>query len=209
MNVIRNMILDVLPDVWPIIIIITVIVSTLRIAYLIKNKEKFCFHRELYCLIFILYVLCLFEVVTFQDVSYGTSNFIPFKEIFRYKLGSRLFIKNIIGNILLFLPYGFFVSDFLKLKKPSHIIILTLTVSATIEYVQSYIGRTIDIDDVILNVLGGFIGFTLYLVIEAIKNKLPEFLKKDGVVDFFVILLIVVIIVYSFNLNAFSWFNYN
>ena len=32
-------------------------------------------------------------VVTFQDVSWSTSNFTPFKEIFRYEIGDRLFYK--------------------------------------------------------------------------------------------------------------------
>ena len=96
---IRTMITGVLPDVWPVIIIITVIACSLRIAYLIKYKKRFCFYKELFSLIFILYVMCLFEVVTLQDNNYGLSNIIPFKEIFRYSIGSRLFVKNIIGII--------------------------------------------------------------------------------------------------------------
>ena len=117
LDTIRNMITGVLPDVWPVIIIITVISCSLRIGYLIKNKADFCFYKELFTLVFILYVMCLFEVVTLQDNNYGLSNFIPFKEIFRYQIGSRLFIKNIVGNILLFLPYGYFASYYLNNNK--------------------------------------------------------------------------------------------
>ena len=93
LDTIRNMITGVLPDVWPVIIIITVISCSLRIGYLIKNKADFCFYKELFTLVFILYVMCLFEVVTLQDNNYGLSNFIPFKEIFRYQIGSRLLSK--------------------------------------------------------------------------------------------------------------------
>ena len=99
---IKDMVIDVLPDLWPVIIIITVIFCSFRIAYLMKNKQKFCFYKELFNLMFILYVMCLFEVVTLQDDNYGLSNFLPFKEMFRYEFGSRLFIKNIVGNVLLF-----------------------------------------------------------------------------------------------------------
>ena len=112
-NILNNMISSILPDLLPVIIIITVIACSLRISYLIKHHQKLILYKDLYALIFILYILCLFQIVTFQDVSYGTSNYIPFKEIFRYNFGSRLFVKNIVGNILLFLPYGYFVSDFL------------------------------------------------------------------------------------------------
>ena len=41
LDTIRNMITDVFPDVWPIIIIITVIACSLRLAYLIKNNISF------------------------------------------------------------------------------------------------------------------------------------------------------------------------
>lgn len=204
---IRNMITGYFPDVWPVIIIITVIACTLRIAYLIKNNQKFCFYKELFMLLFILYVMCLFEVVTMQDHNYGLSNFIPFREIFRYQIGSRLFIKNIIGNILLFLPYGYFASDYLKSKKIWPICFLTMIVSLTIELVQLKIGRTFDIDDIILNTCGGMFGYFLYRLMEGIKTKLPEIFKTDGFINFFVILVLIIVIIYLFDWHVIEWLN--
>lgn len=192
-------------DVWPIITIITVIVCSLRIAYLIKNKEKFCFYKEIFMLLFIIYVMCLFEIVTLQDYNYGLSNYIPFKEIFRYEIGSRLFIKNIIGNILLFLPYGYFTADYLKSKKILPVCFLTMLVSLTIEFVQLNIGRTFDIDDVILNTIGGMCGFLLYRLIERIKDKLPNIFKTEGFINFFVILILIIGILYLFDVPVIEW----
>lgn len=192
-------------DVWPVITIITVIVCSLRIAYLVKNKEKFCFYKEIFMLLFIIYVMCLFEIVTLQDYNYGLSNYIPFKEIFRYEIGSRLFIKNIIGNILLFLPYGYFTADYLKSKKILPVCFLTMLVSLTIEYVQLNIGRTFDIDDVILNTLGGICGYLLYRLLERIKDKLPNIFKTEGFINFFVILILIVGIVYLFDVPVVEW----
>jgi len=205
---IRNMITGLFPDVWPIIIIITVIACSLRIAYIVKHKHKFCLYKELSMLIFILYVMCLFEIVTLQDNNYGLSNFIPFKEMFRYELGSRLFIKNIIGNVLLFLPYGYFAADYLKSKKVYLPTFLTFIVSMTIELVQLNIGRTFDIDDVILNTIGGVFGFLLYRLIENIKNKLPRFFKTEGFMNFFVILILILFILYLCDLHMVEWLNY-
>lgn len=204
---IKDMVIDVLPDLWPVIIIITVIFCSFRIAYLMKNKQKFCFYKELFNLMFILYVMCLFEVVTLQDANYGTSNFIPFKEIFRYKLGSRLFVKNIIGNILLFLPYGYFTSYYLESKKATSACILTLIVSITIEFVQLNIGRTFDIDDVILNTCGGLIGYCIHSLITSISDKLPSILKNDEFVNFVVILIIIIGIIYMINFNILNLLN--
>ena len=143
-------------------------------------------------LLFILYVMCLFEVVTIQDDNYGLSNFIPFREIFRYQVGSRLFIKNLIGNILLFLPYGYFASDYLKVKKVWWIAGLTMIISLTIEIVQLNIGRTFDVDDMILNTLGGSIGFFIYYVLDSLRERLPAFCKSDGFVNFVVIVIFIV-----------------
>lgn len=205
---IKNMVVGLFPDVWPVVIIITVIACSLRVAYLIKHRDGFCFYKELFMLIFILYVVCLFEVVTLQDDNYGLSNFIPFKEIFRYEIGSRLFIKNIIGNILLFLPYGYFASDYLRSKKMFLPCFLTLIVSITIEVVQLNIGRTFDVDDVILNTVGGMFGFLLYRLIENIKNKLPRFFKTEGFMNFFVILILILFIIYLCDLRMVEWLNY-
>ncbi len=209
LDTIRNMITGVLPDVWPVIIIITVISCSLRIGYLIKNKADFCFYKELFTLVFILYVMCLFEVVTLQDNNYGLSNFIPFKEIFRYQIGSRLFIKNIVGNILLFLPYGYFTSYYLNNKKLWPTALLTIIVSFTIETVQLKIGRTFDVDDIILNTCGGTIGGFIYSLSESVSNKLPKVLKTEGFINFIVIITIILLIIYLFNINVLGWFNYS
>ncbi len=209
LDTIRNMITGVLPDVWPVIIIITVISCSLRIGYLIKNKADFCFYKELFTLVFILYVMCLFEVVTLQDNNYGLSNFIPFKEIFRYQIGSRLFIKNIVGNILLFLPYGYFASYYLNNKKLWPTALLTIIVSFTIETVQLKIGRTFDVDDIILNTCGGIIGCFIYSLSESVSNKLPKVLKTEGFINFIVIITIILLIIYLFNINVLGWFNYS
>lgn len=200
---IKDIFMESLPNVWPMIVIILVIVSSLRITYLIIRHKRFLLHKELIYLIAIIYILCLFYVVTFQDNNFGTSNYVPFKEIFRYSIGSKKFIKNILGNIVLFTPYGFLSSYLLKNKKVSVTFILTLIVSLTVEIVQYYIGRVFDIDDIILNVTGGIIGGLLFVGMDAIRSKV-RLLKNDTVIDILVILLLVIVIMYSFNINIFN-----
>lgn len=203
---VNSIIEDILPDIWPMVLIIAVIVSSLRIAYLLKGSRKFCLHKEILSLVFIIYILCLYHVVTFQDVNYGVSNFVPFKEIFRYSIGSVKFFKNIVGNIVLFIPFGFFASYYLKNKKTITSVILTLIASTTIEVVQYYIGRVFDIDDIILNLLGGIIGFLLFIGFDAIRNRLPRFMKSDTFLNILIVVIIVLIVIYSFNVNVFGWF---
>ena len=202
--VVREIIKDMLPSIWPLIVFVSVVAISLRIAFL-KGNKKFVLHRELMALIFIIYILCLYYVVTSQDINYGGVNLIPFKEMFRYEIGSYKFMKNIVGNILLFVPYGFFSSYYLNNRKIGTNVLLCLVATFCIECIQCYIGRVFDIDDIILNVLGGFIGCLLFVALTAIKSKLPKFMKSDAFLNFLLILIIILGIMYGFNINIFSY----
>lgn len=161
----KRTIVNLFNEIWPMIFICSVIMILLRITYLIKNRQKFIFYKEIFMFLFVLYMMSLFYVVSFQDIdsaSISGYNIIPFKEMFRYKIGSRLFFKNVIGNFLMFVPFGFFTSYILRRIKCRWVFIITLIVSITIEITQYKIGRVFDIDDVMLNVLGGILGYYIF-----------------------------------------------
>ncbi len=165
---------------WPMVLISVVVLVSLRITYLIKNRQHLTLYKELLMLSFIIYILCLFQVVTFQDdVSWSSNNFIPFKEILRYRLGSRLFLKNVLGNMILFLPFGFFTTHYIKTNKVYLVLILTVIASVSIELVQLSIGRVFDVDDIILNICGGVLGYYIYALMRKIGKKLPSFFKSE------------------------------
>jgi glycopeptide antibiotics resistance protein len=189
---------------WPMILIFVAILSSLRLAWLIKNKQKIILYKELIGLFFVIYILCLFHVVSFQDVSWSTQNYIPFKEILRYEVGSRLFFKNILGNTILFIPYGFFASYYLKIIKLRTIVGLTIFTSFIIEFTQSKIGRVFDVDDIILNIVGGIGGFFLYKLLDYLKDHLPKVLKKDMTLNIIIVVVIVFFILYLMNLYVFE-----
>lgn len=169
-----NKLVEVMHLTWPIVTITLVAIISIRITYLIKYKPKFVLYEEILTLIFIVYILMFFQAVTYQDViSYG-NNFIPFKELTRYKIGSNLFYKNIIGNILLFMPYGFFVSYYLKLDKKRVAFLLVFIVSFAIETVQLVIGRCFDVDDILLNLIGGMLGYFIYKLLDLIAKKMSN-----------------------------------
>ena len=180
---------------WPMTIISLVIIVSFRICYIIKNKEKIVIYKELIALSFIIYILCLFQVVTFKDDTvWSSNNFIPFREIFRYNFASRLFYKNVVGNLIMFLPYGFFISYFFQSKKPNLIIILTLIASFSIELVQMSIGRVFDVDDIILNLSGGLLGFAAYTTLEKIGASLPSIFRSEWFLNIISIIILLGII---------------
>jgi len=188
---------DVLHQAWPMLFISVILISSVRIAHLYNKKEEFVLHKELLLLSFVVYILCLFRIVTYQDITtLGGNNFIPFKEILRYEFGARLFVKNIIGNVLLFVPYGFFTALYVDIKKSRSAFFLVLLASFAIEFTQLGIGRVFDVDDIILNVLGGMIGFYIFRILDKISDRLPKVFKSKLALDMLSILVFGVIITY-------------
>ncbi len=190
----KDIILDMLDLSWPMIVISIVIIVSLRIVDILIKKEKIVFYKEILKLFFVIYILCLFQVVTYKDVNYGGMNFIPFKEMFRYDVGSYLFYKNILGNMLLFAPFGFFVGYIFNANKTYIIFILSIIASCSIEITQLSIGRVFDVDDIILNVLGSLLGYFIYKMLFKFNSKIPEKLKQNWIINIIIIIIIVLIV---------------
>lgn len=78
---------------------------------------------------------------------------------------------NILGNILIFMPIGFLVSVLAPNRHKGWLAFLIgLAISLTIELVQlSFIIRIFDVDDLILNSSGAWLGFIAYLLVSQVK----------------------------------------
>ena len=93
--------------------------------------------------------------------------------IFEYPLGQ--FIYNVIGNIVLFIPFGFFIYiKFEKNKTKTLLAVFIMTLG--VEFIQGFIPyRFCDIDDIILNTFGGYIGIIIYnILFSKFNNKLKK-----------------------------------
>lgn len=190
----RGSIWQVLDLTTPTIIIALVVFISWRCVNYLNNDERIVFHREILYAAFIIYILCLFNVVTAGEINSVYSegfNLIPFKEILRYKVGTHLFMTNVIGNIVIFIPYGFFINYFTKNKKLWVSVLLGIFLSGTIEMTQYFIGRIFDIDDILLNSMGMLLGFIFYKggskIIDKSKNK-------DMILNIFSIILLILYI---------------
>lgn len=180
----------VLKDIWPMLLLFVIVIVTIRIIDLIINKKKFVLYKDLFILAFILYMFLLFELVTSTDFESYSNNFIPFKEIMRYEYTSKLFYKNVLGNVLLFVPFGYFVNKMLKNKQIIIGVFITLVTSLSIELIQMNIGRSFDIDDIILNLVGGILGCIIYKFLDFIKEKSPNCLRKTWIYNIVWILIL-------------------
>ncbi len=190
---------DAIYDLWPMITLFILVLITIRSIYLKANHKSFILYKELLNLCFIIYALLLFELVTNTDFNSYSNNFIPFREIFRYSLTSKLFYRNVIGNVLLFLPFGYFVSYYCKLNKFYLNLLVVFITSSAIEVIQSFIGRSFDIDDIILNIIGGYIGYLLYIISSRMLKVYSVKIKNNILLNiiFFIFILALCYIIFS------------
>ena len=82
---------------------------------------------------------------------------------------------------------------------------VSLLVAGLTEGLQYYMGRGFNIDIVVFNVLGGFVGYLLYVGLMAIKGKLPKFMKSDAFINIVVILLIILVVLFSLDINVLNY----
>lgn len=186
--------INIVVDLWPVILLSLLTAISLKIAYSISKKKKFEIYKEIIDLVFIAYIILLFSLVTATDFSSYGNNFIPFREMFRYSVTSKLFYRNVIGNMVLFIPFGYFVNYYCKTKKISYSLILSIIISVTIEIIQLMLGRCFDIDDIILNVFGGLVGYLIYLISETIFSKKSERIKNNLLLNLIFVIIIIILL---------------
>lgn len=191
-------------------IIISLISMALWIIYrlynVVKNK-RINIAREIILFIFFVYFLFLLLLTIFKggriefsnqfnSFMYrehgllGIINIVPIKEtintFMHSETGMRNSLRNLIGNILVFMPLGFFIpllfDKFNNLKKVLKVGCLS---SLAIELSQLFVGSNVcDIDDVIYNTLGALAGFICYKTFETIIKKVNLKNKLDKIRDF-------------------------
>jgi len=124
------------------------------------------------CAAFALYAVFALKLLLFSRPpgSERSFNLIPFASISHYLFsgtsGVRSFaFGNIAGNVLLFIPLGSCLSVLTK-STMSRTMLIVASTSVAVEILQCVFAMgASDIDDVILNCLGGFIGIQFFLLL--------------------------------------------
>ncbi|MCI6675458.1 MAG: VanZ family protein [Clostridiales bacterium] len=134
--------------------------------------------RVIWCILLIIYLAVIIYFLLFAKLmgreQIGRTysyNLEPFKEIKRFlnnieTLGIRSVILNIGGNIVGFMPLGFLVPmAFPKMRGTVLMILTSFTATLLIETCQlvSCTG-SFDVDDLLLNTIGGIMGYGFYLI---------------------------------------------
>lgn len=107
-----------------------------------------------------------------EGLSYRIS-LVPFSQL------DSLF--NVAGNVVMFLPFGFFAALLWRKFNWKRAFLLGLRITCCIECWQIFLGRHFDVDDIILNTLGVFCGYLLWALL---RKLAPEFTKRFHVWKF-------------------------
>lgn len=150
---------------------------TLCVIFLMKKAIVKNFYKLVVLNAFIVYLCSLHQIVTFIPVWYWRSpgissttpliNLVPFKTILESE------ITQLIAPLLLLIPIAFALMSLSILKSKKKTIMVTMLISIGIELIQfienstgtsafEIYSRLTNIDDVILNTLGGVIGVYIY-----------------------------------------------
>lgn len=86
-----------------------------------------------------------------------------------------LAIPQLLLNVALFVPLGLAAPFISKRTSLLKVAITGLSLSFLIEFIQIFIGRECEIDDLICNTLGAVIGYLMYLLL---RKLFPKFVEK-------------------------------
>lgn len=140
-----------------------------------KQKEKM---KVLYLgrLLFGIYLILLVYFLFFserygrtsiREYRYNLELFAEIRRFIKYRnlLSVESFLVNLVGNLVGFMPFGFFIPMLSKKKKFFQVLLLSFQFTLTIEMIQLFTKVGIfDVDDLFLNTVGGVLGYICYRI---------------------------------------------
>lgn len=170
-------IIDLLYYLHPLVYVVVWLCLTLLISFvvLLIRKETITISKRLCVTAAILYTGCLLVLLFLRPTNqlYDVYNIIPFQTILYYLSGEvspLVAFYNLAANIGLFIPYG--VLFLLLAPKRPHILALLLIPFVSISFIEMLQRLTnrgsLDIDDLLLNMLGIGIGYLITPLVQRV-----------------------------------------
>ena len=159
-------------------VIVFIFYSAIYLLFYRRRKLPFIRHVTLY--VFIGYCLSLIYLTIlwyWPDITflpgYYSLNLKPFIWLNEtYYMGAARMAKQLLLNIAMFIPYGLLLPmTFKKLRRFWKTAAVALATTVLIETLQYFLGRSADIDDVIMNLAGGMLGYLLFYLLNRLLYK--------------------------------------
>jgi len=150
----------------------------LPILFFLKKRGKGVIRQCSYVALFWSSFLILFATIFFTwPITFSPEhhflNLVPFQWLQEVNV-RREFVEFVVPNIMMFVPFGFFMpTAFQGMRKFYKTACAAFLFSFCVEFVQYFIGRSSNIDDLITNSLGGIIGYGIFRMFHQIfQNKM-------------------------------------
>jgi len=111
-------------------------------------------------------------------------NWVPLRTIGLYwREGGPGFTVNVLGNLAAFAPVGLLVPHFgPRWASAARVAFVAAATSGLVEALQLFTSRRVaDVDDVLLNVLGGLVGYAAYRIVRRAR-RVPGALPVGGAI---------------------------
>ena len=141
--------------------------------FLTKRKIEFKPLSMLCQYAWILVVISILIITGIIGGDFGTTSVFSGDVHFSFDLfGDGLSMATLL-NIALFIPFGFFSSIVFKKLKNKWIygILIGLIFSVIIEFLQSFTGRFVQLNDILMDTLGTFIGYEIWSMLLKLNLK--------------------------------------
>ncbi|MBR4305368.1 MAG: VanZ family protein [Ruminiclostridium sp.] len=191
-----NAIISYIIKMSPYMLIAIPIYLIFRIIFLKTKKLGINWYHEAALLVFVIFIVGLASQTVIPQLEINENgigivqnrvhktNLIPFKvlsetytEVFVNGY-VNYFIINFLGNIVMFLPFGLFIP--LLWRASYKTAVLTgFCSSLFIETCQLFLARGTDVDDLLLNTLGAFVGVLIYKLLYRLCKPLTDKFKAD------------------------------
>lgn len=160
------------------------------LKYMKKKRIKTTTFHEIGIIVFILFLVGLASQTVMPDFNISSNNgdinlelFKVFSQTYHTLFVDKYlgyFLINFLGNIVIFMPIGFFIPLLWNKKHPFVVSVFTgFLISLFIEISQLALPRRTDVDDVWLNTLGALLGFILFYIL---NKNIPNFVNKFKVI---------------------------
>lgn len=145
-----------------------------------KNRKRV---RVIGKILFVLYVIFIIYFLLFSD-WYGRTgemqeyhyNLVLFREIKRFweyrdQVGMFAMFTNLFGNVLIFMPFGFFMPMASRYRSFFSTLFYSFGLSLCVETFQlvTKVG-SFDVDDLLLNTIGGVLGYIIFAACAAVRR---------------------------------------
>lgn len=188
-----NSVINQFIQVIPITLLVGLLYIIFRFLKLKKNNSDINYKKESLYLIFVCYIVGLFNLVlvprNFWDIIwyniFYNFNENPFAGIFDFSYNFIPTIYKIIigeytldswgkamivGNFLMFIPMGIMLPLVFKNINKKNIFVIAILITLLIEILQPIVGRSFDIDDIIMNFIGSIIGYLAVTIFIKLKE---------------------------------------